>query len=128
MEKNLGKLTVDEDDSLNARAGRVGESNAATADRASDSARSSLENVKELGARSIEKVSEAIAEGSSQVTSAGRHLEKTIGKARDYLRDTETQEMVSDAKHFVKSYPGQSIAAALVVGFFVGIALRRDDR
>jgi ElaB/YqjD/DUF883 family membrane-anchored ribosome-binding protein len=47
--------------------------------------------------------------------------------AADYLRDHDARAMMEDLEGLVRRYPGQALAAAAVVGFFAGRALRNGD-
>jgi ElaB/YqjD/DUF883 family membrane-anchored ribosome-binding protein len=45
----------------------------------------------------------------------------------DYVRQTDLKGMVDDLTGVVKRYPGQSLAAAAVLGFLVARGLRSND-
>ena len=48
---------------------------------------------------------------------------------RDKIRDTEWDDVVDNAKGYVRDNPGKSLAIALGVGFAIGLLFRRrgDD-
>jgi hypothetical protein len=50
-----------------------------------------------------------------------------IQSASDYLREHDARAMMDDFQGLVRRYPGQSLAAAVVLGFLAGRALRGSD-
>ena len=50
-----------------------------------------------------------------------------LQSAADYIRDNDARAMMEDVADFVRRYPAQSLAAAAVVGFLAGRALRNTD-
>lgn len=49
-----------------------------------------------------------------------------IGGAADFLRDNDTEAMVTGVKQLVRRHPGKSLAVAAVVGFLAARAFRKD--
>lgn len=51
--------------------------------------------------------------------------EKMEGTAR-YFQSHHTREMMTDFEHVVRRNPGASLAAAVGLGFIIGMSMRRD--
>ena len=56
----------------------------------------------------------------------GGYTEDTLVQqtTAEYLREHDTRAMLEDLEAVVRRYPGQALAAAAVIGFFAGRALR----
>ncbi len=90
----------------------------------------------ENAAKLVEEKIDAAREASDRM---GRIREKVESVAdtmkakatslRDKIRETEWDDVVDNARRFVRDNPGKSIAIALGVGFAIGLLLRRkgDD-
>ena len=60
----------------------------------------------------------------------GDHPHATADKiqaAADYIRENDFRAMAEDVSGVVRRYPGQALAAAVVVGFLAGRALWSRD-
>jgi hypothetical protein len=57
----------------------------------------------------------------------GRKATEKFQDAADYLRNADFKAMVEDVHGIVKRYPSASLAAAMVVGFFVAHAVHPRD-
>ena len=64
---------------------------------------------------------------ASKTSSAVHATADKIQVAADYLREHDTRAMMEDLENVVRRYPGAALAAAAVVGFFAGRALRAGD-
>lgn len=65
--------------------------------------------------------------GDRLASTTSNAMHKTADKiqtAADYLREHDTRAMLGDLEAMVRRYPGQALAAAAVIGFFAGRALR----
>jgi hypothetical protein len=62
-------------------------------------------------------------ENAADVAHATNKLESTA----DYLREHDVKAIMGDVKDIAKRYPGQCLAAAVLVGFFVGRLFRNTD-
>jgi ElaB/YqjD/DUF883 family membrane-anchored ribosome-binding protein len=82
-------------------------------------------------ASTLDSTASALHEGGDRLAStASNAAHATANKmhaAADYLRDHDARAMMEDLEGLVRRYPGQALAAAAVVGFFAGRALRNGD-
>ena len=103
------------------------------------------EKVADLGRKAGDKIDEqrvrtadtfdntasALHEGgdrfASSTSNAVHATADKIQTAADYLREHDARAMMNDFEGLVRRYPGQALAAAAVVGFLAGRALRRGD-
>ena len=103
------------------------------------------EKVADLGRKAGDKIDEqrvrtadtfdhtasALHEGgdrfASSTSNAAHATADKIQTAADYLREHDARAMMNDFEGLVRRYPGQALAAAAVVGFLAGRALRGSD-
>jgi ElaB/YqjD/DUF883 family membrane-anchored ribosome-binding protein len=99
------------------------------------------EKVTDLGRQAADKIdsSRASAAGVLDQTASSLHLsgDKLSGAAHsaadklqataDYVRRTDLKGMADDVQDLVKRYPGQSLAAAAILGFLVARGLRSNN-
>ena|SRR5437879_12702078 len=64
---------------------------------------------------------------ASSTSNAVHATAEKIQSASDYLREHDAQAIMDDFQRLVRRYPGQALAAAAVVGFLAGRALRSRD-
>lgn len=64
---------------------------------------------------------------AQQASSAVHRTADKIQSAADYLRENDARAMLDDAAEWVRRYPGQTLAAAAVLGFLAGRAMRSRD-
>jgi ElaB/YqjD/DUF883 family membrane-anchored ribosome-binding protein len=64
---------------------------------------------------------------ASTTSHAVHNVTDKLQSAADYIRDNDVRAMMEDAADFMRRYPAQSLAAAAVVGFLAGRALRNAD-
>jgi hypothetical protein len=103
-------------------------------DRVQSYAREAANAVSDAKARvsdTISDVADQVRQTASQVT-GGRSVSALandaadrVAGAADYLRETEPRDMWNDVSKVVKSRPVESLAAAAVLGFFLGRIARR---
>jgi ElaB/YqjD/DUF883 family membrane-anchored ribosome-binding protein len=114
-------------------------------EQASQKAGQVKEKVADLGRKASEKIDEqrvraastfdstasAINESgdrlASKASNAAHSTADKIRAAADYLREHDAHAMMEDVEGLVRRYPGQALAAAAVVGFLAGRALRSGD-
>ena len=86
---------------------------------------------REPAARALDNTAGRLRERSADLTSAtSRAAEVTADKLQataHYLRENDVRAMMDDVEDVVRQHPGPALAAAAVVGFLVGRALRRND-
>lgn len=64
---------------------------------------------------------------ASSTSNAVHATADKIQSASNYLREHDAQAMMEDFQGLVRRYPGQALAAAAVIGFLAGRALRSGD-
>ena len=64
---------------------------------------------------------------ASTTSNAVHNVTDKLQSAADYIRDNDARAMMEDAADFMRRYPVQSLAAAVVVGFLAGRALRNAN-
>jgi ElaB/YqjD/DUF883 family membrane-anchored ribosome-binding protein len=79
-------------------------------------------------ASTFDNTASALHEGgdrfASSTSNAVHATADKIQTAADYLREHDARAMIDDFGGLVRRYPGQALAAAAVVGFLAGRALR----
>jgi len=87
-----------------------------------------IEEGRVRAAGKLESTASTLHSGGDRIAStASNAMHTTADKvqvAADYLREHDTRAMVEDLEGIVRRYPGAALAAAAVVGFFAGRALR----
>ena len=78
-------------------------------------------------ASALDKTASALHQTADKVGSAAHATGDTIQATADYVRQTDVKGMMNDVQDLVKRYPGQSLAAAAVVGFLLARGLRGSD-
>jgi ElaB/YqjD/DUF883 family membrane-anchored ribosome-binding protein len=90
-----------------------------------------IDEQRERAASTLDSAASAIHERgerlASRTSSAIHTTAEKIQSASEYLREHDAQMMMDDFQRLVRRYPGQALAAAAVVGFLAGRALRRGD-
>lgn len=99
------------------------------------------EKVSDIGRQSVSRINEsrdsaadALAQTASSLHSSGDKLSgvahstaDSLQATADYVRRTDLKGMADDVQDLIKRYPGQSLAAAAVLGFLVARGLRGRD-
>ena len=99
-------------------------------DRVTDFGRRTAEKIdasREPAATTLDKTASSLHSGSDRVASAAHATADKIQATADYVRDHDFKEMFNDVTDLVKRYPGQSLAAAAVVGFLLARVMRSSD-
>jgi ElaB/YqjD/DUF883 family membrane-anchored ribosome-binding protein len=74
-----------------------------------------------------DQVASAAHATSDRVASAAHATADKLQATADYVRDHDFSEMANDVTDLVKRYPGQSLAAAAILGFLVARVMRSSD-
>jgi ElaB/YqjD/DUF883 family membrane-anchored ribosome-binding protein len=74
-----------------------------------------------------DQISSAAHTAADKLQSTAHSTADKIQATADYVQQTDLKGMVDDLAGIVKRYPGQSIAAAAVLGFLVARGLSRND-
>ncbi|HEY4817646.1 MAG TPA: hypothetical protein VIH67_09455 [Candidatus Acidoferrum sp.] len=103
-------------------------------DKVADLGRKAGDKIDEQRVRTadtFDNTASALHEGgdrfASSTSNAVHATADKIQTAADYLREHDARAMMNDFEGLVRRYPGQALAAAAVVGFLAGRALRRGD-
>ena len=83
-----------------------------------------LDGTRETAAGALDSTASSLQAGTNRLSSAARTAADSIQATADYVRRTNFQEMVEDVQGIVKRYPGQSLAAAAILGFLVARGFR----
>jgi ElaB/YqjD/DUF883 family membrane-anchored ribosome-binding protein len=78
-------------------------------------------------ASTLDQTASALHQTGEKVGSAAHATGDKVQATADYIRKTDVKDMMNDVQDLVKRYPGQSLAAAAVVGFLVARVLRSND-
>ncbi len=99
-------------------------------DRVNDFGRKTADKIdasREPAAASLNRTASALHSQSDRVASAAHATADKLSATADYVRDHDFSEMASDVTDLVKRYPGQSLAAAAVLGFLLARVMRSSD-
>ena len=78
-------------------------------------------------ADSLNRTASALHAKSDRVASAAHATADKLQATADYVRDHDFKEMANDVTDLVKRYPGQSLAAAAILGFLLARVMRNSD-
>jgi ElaB/YqjD/DUF883 family membrane-anchored ribosome-binding protein len=84
--------------------------------------------VSETAADAREKLTNLGRDAAGQLSEVAQLATEKVKEAADYLRETELTAMAEDIKEIVRRYPGQSLAAAAVVGFLLAHIGSRNSK
>jgi ElaB/YqjD/DUF883 family membrane-anchored ribosome-binding protein len=99
-------------------------------DRVTDFSRRTADKLdasREPAASTLDRTASALHSKSDRVASAAHATADKIQATADYVRDHDFKEMANDVQELVKRYPGQSLAAAAILGFLVARVMRSSD-
>ena len=82
---------------------------------------------REPAADTLNKTASAIHSNSDRVASAAHATADKLQATADYVRGHDLKDMANDIQGLVKRYPGQSLAAAAVLGFLLARVMRGSD-
>jgi len=85
-----------------------------------------IDKQREPAASALDKTAAAVHQTADKVGSAAHSTGDKIQATADYVRQNDMNAMMGDVQEIVKRYPGQSLAAAAVVGFLVARVLHND--
>jgi ElaB/YqjD/DUF883 family membrane-anchored ribosome-binding protein len=86
-----------------------------------------LDDSRETAAHAMDKTASSLHSGADQFSSATHSAASHLQSGADYVRQTNLRGMVSDVQDIIKRYPGQSLAAAAILGFLLARGLRSSD-
>lgn len=108
---------------------------AATDGDAGDAARGVGDRARETADRGVDMAAERVGGAASRIrdiagerggvaADAGTRVADGMERTASYLREHDTQEMVSGFRSFVKEHPMQAVAGALVGGYLIAKVMR----
>jgi hypothetical protein len=86
-----------------------------------------LNETRSAAASGLESAASALHQGGEKVTGLAHTTADKLNSTADYLRKNDVKRMMADVQQLVVNNPGPSLIAAVVIGFFMGRALRSDD-
>lgn len=86
-----------------------------------------IEDSRESAAGALDKTASSLHSGGDQLSSVAHSAANKLQATADYVRRTDLKGMAEDVQDIVKRYPGQSLAAAAILGFLVARGLRGSD-
>jgi ElaB/YqjD/DUF883 family membrane-anchored ribosome-binding protein len=78
-------------------------------------------------ADSLDRTASALHAKSDRVASAAHATADKLQATAEYVRDHDFKQMGDDVTELVKRYPGQSLAAAAILGFLLARVMRSSD-
>jgi ElaB/YqjD/DUF883 family membrane-anchored ribosome-binding protein len=96
----------------------------------SDKAADVKERVTDFGRKTADKIDASrgpAADSLNRTASASHATADKLQATADYVRDHDFKEMAEDVTELVKRYPGQSLAAAAILGFLLARVMRSND-
>ena len=92
--------------------------------------RREIDETRQPAADSLEKAANVLHEQAEHLPVGRAAAHNAAGKiqgAAEYIRRNELGEMMADVKALIRKYPGRSLAAAALAGFFIGRAFIPED-
>ena len=86
-----------------------------------------LDGTRETAAGALDSTASSLQAGTNRLSSAARTAADSLQSTANYVRDTNFQGMMEDLRGVVKRYPGQSLAAAAILGFLVARGFRSSS-
>jgi ElaB/YqjD/DUF883 family membrane-anchored ribosome-binding protein len=105
-------------------------------DKVSDlgtTAANKIDEKREAAADGLKRASTAMHDNAGQIsggdklTGLAHSAADALGSTADYIRGHDTSKMMADVMTVVKSNPGPSILAAIVIGFLAGRAFSSNN-
>jgi ElaB/YqjD/DUF883 family membrane-anchored ribosome-binding protein len=75
----------------------------------------------------LDQTASTLHQQADKVAGVAHSAADKIQATADYVRHTDLKGMAEDVQDIVKRYPGQSLAAAAILGFLVARGLRSRD-
>ena len=86
-----------------------------------------LEGTRTAAASGLDSTASALHQGGERVTGLAHSTADKLSSTAEYLRSHDVKGMMDDVEQVVKKNPGPSLLAAGVIGFLVGMTMRRSD-
>jgi hypothetical protein len=105
----------------------IGRRAADSIDSSRQSAAGALDGTASSLHSSADQISGAAHTAADKLQATAHSTADKLQATADYVRQTDLKGMVDDLTGVVKRYPGQSLAAAAILGFLVARGLRSND-
>jgi ElaB/YqjD/DUF883 family membrane-anchored ribosome-binding protein len=86
-----------------------------------------IDESRESAAGALDKTASSLHSGGDKLSGVSHSAADKIQATADYVRRTDFKGMAEDVQDIVKRYPGQSLAAAAILGFLIARGLRSSD-
>jgi len=86
-----------------------------------------IDQSRSSAAGALDKTASSLHSGSDQISGVAHSVADKVQATADYVRRTDVRGMAEDVQDMVKRYPGQSLAAAAILGFLFARGLRSND-
>jgi ElaB/YqjD/DUF883 family membrane-anchored ribosome-binding protein len=85
-----------------------------------------IDGSRHSAAGALDRTASSLHTGGEQISGVAHSAASRIQATADYVRQTDLKGMADDVQDLIKRYPGQSLAAAAILGFLVARGFRRD--
>jgi hypothetical protein len=99
---------------------------AAALETAARNLRSGADTVSRAGHDAVDTVSRVGHDAADGVSRVGHDAADKVKSGAKIVRTYNPGQLMSDVQNIVKTHPGKSLAAAVIVGFLAARALRND--
>ncbi len=90
-----------------------------------------LDGARDQSAEAMESAADGVSRASRnvihRVARAADRTASALETSADYVRDHDSKEVLQDVSDLAKRHPGTALAAAALVGFFLGRAMTRTS-
>jgi ElaB/YqjD/DUF883 family membrane-anchored ribosome-binding protein len=86
-----------------------------------------IDSQREPVANTLNRTASSLHQQGDNAASVAHTTADKLELAADYVRKNDLKAMMGDVQDLAKRYPGQSLAAAAVVGFLLGRLFRSTD-
>jgi hypothetical protein len=86
-----------------------------------------IDSRREPVANTLDTTASALHQQGENAADVAHATANKLESTADYLREHDVKAIMGDVKDIAKRYPGQCLAAAVLVGFFVGRLFRNTD-
>lgn len=74
----------------------------------------------------LDSVAHGIDAGAERVSDVAHRTADSLENSAKYVRKNDGRAMAGDIESLIKAHPGKALLGAVVLGFMVGRAFRRD--
>ena len=86
-----------------------------------------IDSSRASAAGALDQTASSLHSGGDKLSGAAHSAADKLQATADYVRRTDLKGMADDLQDLVKRYPGQSLAAAAILGFLVARGLRSNE-